>query len=72
MDKILTIGALMSSVRQNLAPVAAYKVEQFSKKILVIFTQNCPTREEATGASFCRMEPLRTPIERILSILLSF
>ena len=42
MDKILSIGALRSSVRQKLAPVALRKVEQFLKNILDfwIFSKN--------------------------------
>ena len=36
----------------------------------MIFTQNHSTLQRTTGARFCRTELLRTPFERILSILL--
>ena len=80
MGKILSIGVLRSSMRQNLAPVALCKVEWFwvkiinfwDLKILKKFFHFYLTLQRATGASFCRMELLRTPIERILSILSRF
>ena len=38
----------------------------------MIFTQNHSTLQRTTGARFCRTELLRTPFERILSILSNF
>ena len=80
MDKILSIGILRSSVSQKAARIGPCKVLVKMKKFLQNFQiskiddfhSKSLTLRRTTGTRFCRTELLRTPFERILSILSSF
>ena len=69
MNKIHSIGAIWTSIRQNLDPVVHSRVEQiwenfikiFNSQKLMIFTQNRTTYKEFKVSRFCRMELQRPP-----------